>query len=104
MVRAAIVLTLLLTACDKASVQDCDRATRNYFKLMYWREAEAQIAEAPEAERAALRIEKQEQLEPRMMKSLDLAVQKCVSGADKAQVRCWTKATTAEQAQACKKD
>lgn len=104
MVRAVIVLSLLLTACDKASVQDCDRATRNFFKLKYWQQAEADIAAAPEAERVALRIQKQEELEPRMMKSLDLAVQKCVSGSDKAQVRCWTKATTVEQAEACKRD
>jgi hypothetical protein len=103
MVRAALLLTaaLLASACDKASVQACDKATRNYFKLMYWEKAEAEIAAAPEAERAALRIRKQEGLEPMMMKSIDLAVQKCVSGADKARVECWTKATTAPQAKAC---
>jgi len=104
MVRVALLLTVLLAACDKPKVQDCDRATRNYFKLKYWEEAEALIAAAPPEEREALRYRKQEELEPRMMRSIDLAVQKCVSGADKARVRCWTKATTVKEAEACKND
>jgi len=105
MVRAVLLLTVVLTAaCEKASVQDCDKATRNFFKLKYWEESEAQIAAAPEAEREEMRYRKQEELEPRMMRSLDLAVQKCVSGADKARVRCWIKATTVKDAEACKND
>lgn len=104
MIRALLLCSLLLAACSKPKVQDCDKAVRNYFKLKYWEEAEALIAEAPESERAALRIQKQEDLEPRMMKSIDLAVQKCVSGADKTRVACWTKATTVKEVEACHND
>ena len=104
MVRALLALTLLLAACNKASVQECDKGVRQYFKLVYWEEAEAQIAAVPEAERAALRLQKQEELEPRMMKNIDLAVNKCVSGAGAKRARCWTKATTVKEAKACDND
>jgi hypothetical protein len=102
--RVALLLTLLLAACNKPKVQDCDKATRNYFKLKYWEEAEAQIAAAPESEREALRIQKQEELEPRMMRNIDLAVNKCVSGANNHRVQCWIKATTVKEAEACHND
>lgn len=104
MLRAVLLSSVLLLGCKKPKVQDCDKAVRNYYKLQYWDLAEKEIAAAPEAERAALRIKKQEELEPRMMTGIDLAVNQCVSGADKHRVQCWIKATTVEQAEACKSD
>lgn len=101
---ALLALVMSLAACDKATVEACDQGCRNYFTLHYWEEAEAEIAKAPEAERAALRARKVSELEPRMMQNLDLCVQKCRSGADSSRAACWSKAKTAKEAEACEND
>jgi hypothetical protein len=97
----AIVFLLGLVACDKASVQDCDKGCRNYFELHYWERANAEIAAAPAEEREALRQKKQAEFEPRMMQNLDLCVQKCRSGADEDRVKCWIAAKSTAEVKKC---
>ena len=100
--RLLLALALLAGCADKAATQQCDLGCRNYFKLHYWQQAELEIAAAPEGERAALRAQKERELEPRMLKELDLCVTKCRSGATKKRVKCWIEAKTVAEAVACK--
>jgi hypothetical protein len=104
MIRVALLVgTLLLStaACDKATVESCDKGCRNYFTLHYWEEAEREIAAAPEAEREALRAKKVSDLEPRMMQNLDICVQRCRSGGEKSRVNCWIEAKTMAELKRC---
>jgi hypothetical protein len=98
---SVLVLVCGVSACDKASVQQCDKGCRNYFTLHYWEEVEAELATLPEAARAPRRIEAQAQLETRMMQNLDLCIQKCKSGADDERVDCWIRARTTTEAKRC---
>jgi hypothetical protein len=101
---AASVFVLSLAACDKATVQECDKGCRNYFELHYWQAADMEIARAPAEQRDELRQQKQAELEPRMMKNLDLCVQKCKSGSDSKRAKCWAAARTTAEAKACEND
>ena len=100
----AAALVLALASCSKATVEECDKGCRNYFTLHYWESAEREIAAAPESEREELRAKKASELEPRLMKELDLCVQKCRSGADKTRVKCWINAKTSADARKCTND
>jgi hypothetical protein len=100
----ALLASLALPACDKANAQQCDQGCRNYYTLHYWEWAEAEIAAAPEAERAELRKKKAAELEPRMMQELDNCVMKCRSGADSRRAKCWIDARTTRDARACAND
>lgn len=99
--RYALLVLLFLAACDKAQTAQCDLGCRNYFRLHYWREAEAEIKQLPEAERPAYRKKKEAELEERMQQNIDLCVTKCKSGASKQRVKCWIDAKTAEEAEKC---
>ena len=99
--RLGLLFVLLLAACNKSNVQKCDLGCRNYFKLHYWKDADAEIAAAPPEQRDAVRAQKNAEYDDRMMKNLDLCVTKCQSGADQKRVQCWIDATTAEQAEKC---
>lgn len=98
------LVVVLAAACDKATLEECDRGCRNYFTLHYWEEAEQEIAAAPEAERAALRAKKVSELEPRMMQNLELCVSKCRSGSDSKRAKCWGAAKTTADARACENE
>jgi hypothetical protein len=100
--RWLVSLALLLGACDKASVQQCDRGCRNYFTLHFHAETELLLPGIPEAERKAFLEKRAGDLEARMTQQLDLCVQKCRSGANDDRAKCWEKATTTKEAEACK--
>ena len=100
--RIVLLLAALgLAACDKASIEECDKGCRNYFELHYWEEASIQIARVPPEEREAFHQKKVAELEPRMMQNLDLCVQKCKSGADDERAKCWAAAKTTAEAKKC---
>ena len=101
---AVLAVLIALTACKKASVEDCDKGCRNYFELHYWQQADMEIARAPAEEREALRQQKIAELEPRMMQNLELCVQKCKSGADPGRAKCWAAARTTAEAKKCTND
>jgi len=98
---AVLVALLLFPACGKANTQDCDKGCRNYFQLHYWEAAEIEIGAAPPEQREELRAKKAAELEPRMMKNLDLCIQKCQSGAETSRAKCWAAATTTREAKKC---
>ncbi len=99
--RTLVVLCLLLVACDKASVQECDQGCRNFFTLHFHEETDRLLKDVPEDERAKFLETRAAELEPRMIQQLDLCIQKCRSGAKSGRAYCWAKARTTEEAKAC---
>src|SRR5262245_41723031 len=102
---AALAVSLLgLVGCQRSSYQECDTGCRNYYYLHYWRDAELEIAKVPEAQRAALRRQKQIDYEPRMTKELNLCIVQCEkTPATPEQVKCMIEAKTVEASEACLK-
>jgi hypothetical protein len=100
--RYLVLVCLLLVACDKATVQECDQGCRNFFTLHFHQETDVLLKDVPEAERTKFLETRAAELEPRMVQQLDLCVQKCRSGAKSGRANCWAKATTVAEAEACK--
>jgi hypothetical protein len=93
---------VLAGACSRPSPSDCEAAVRNWFTLVYWDEAEKEIAAAPPAERDALRKAKADDKDQKLASGLDLAIRQCRSARDHDGVKCMKAATTGAQARACR--
>ncbi|MBE7449853.1 MAG: hypothetical protein HS111_13410 [Kofleriaceae bacterium] len=91
-----------LVGCSRPSAEDCEAALRNWFTLVYWEEAEQEIAAAPPAEREALRQAKTAEKDKQLEGGLDLAVMQCRGARDHDGVKCMKEATTAAQARKCR--
>lgn len=91
------------TGCQscKGDPEKCDRAARNYAQLVFWEQADAEIAKLPPAERDAARKQKMAEFTANMEKGIDLVVSKCVSANNDDQVDCMIRATTAKAVKAC---
>lgn len=100
--KAAVVVCamLLLPACKGDPVR-CEKAIRNYTALVYWDEADKEIAAKPEAERAALRKEKLAKFDHDLSGGIDTMTSQCVSAGNDDQIECMIDAKTAEDAKAC---
>jgi hypothetical protein len=96
-------VVLLLVAC-KGDPEKCDRACRNYAQLVYWDQANAEIAAAPAERREALRREKAAKFSADLEHGIDFCVSRCVSANFDKDVQCWLDAKTAAQAKACTAD
>ena len=101
---AAVVLASALAAagCSKPKAEDCEEAIRQWFTLIYWEDAEKEIAEAAPAERDALRAKKLADRDVCMSVGMDLAVRQCRAARDFKFVDCMKSARTAAQARACR--
>ncbi|MCB9560874.1 MAG: hypothetical protein H6708_10745 [Kofleriaceae bacterium] len=99
----ALALVLPLTACKKPSVKTCDKACRNASVLLFWETADAEIAAAPEAERAALRAQKEAEYQTGFERGIDLCITQCQSADNDDQNTCLIKAKTAADIHACTK-
>lgn len=99
-----VVVVLALTAfgCQGDRVK-CEKALRNYAHLVFWEEAEAEIAAAPADKRDELRKEKLAVFERNLEKGLEPMITRCVS-AKNAGADCMIEAKTAKQAKACSAD
>ena len=95
---------LLLVAGCKGDRVKCEKGLRNYAQLVFWAEADAQIAAAPEGAREELRKEKLAKFERDMENGLDSMVSRCVSANNDDQINCMINAKTATQAKACSSD
>lgn len=85
----------------KGDPEKCDRAARNYFELVFWEKANAEIEKLPPAERDAARKKKMAELAVEIEKGIDLVVSKCVSANNPDEVDCLIAAKTAAAAKAC---
>ena len=98
-----LVLIAVVSAC-KGDPEKCERAVRNYSQLVYWQEADAELAATPADKREPLRKKKLAMFEAEMQRSLDTIVSKCTSANNDEMTECMIAAKTSDQAKACTKD
>lgn len=98
----AIVVALGLTACKRPSPEDCEAAARNWFTLVYWEQAEKDIAAAPPEQREQLRQAKLADRDAKIKDGIGLAIMQCRAARDFDGVKCMRAATTADEARKCR--
>jgi len=96
-----VVLVSLLVAACQGDPQKCERAVRNYATLVFWKQADADIAAAPPEKREQLRKDKLAEFQHQLDKGLQVLVSQCTSANNKDQINCMIEAKTAEQAKDC---
>ena len=101
-IAVALVATLAVTACSRPKPEDCEEGIRNWFTLIYWEDAEKEIAAAPPAQRDAVRAAKLADRDAKLAEGLDLSVRQCRSARDFDGVTCMKNARTATQARGCR--
>ncbi|MDB4956148.1 MAG: hypothetical protein JWO36_3717 [Myxococcales bacterium] len=99
---AVLAMLAGLAAC-KGDPDKCERAVRNYSQLVYWQEADAEIAATAPDRREAVRKKKLAAFEAELQRSLDTIVSKCTSANNDDMTNCMIEAKTGEQAKACTK-
>jgi hypothetical protein len=95
-----LVLSLGFAAC-KGDPDKCEQAVRNYATLVYWKKADAEIAQAPPEKRDELRKQKLAEFTRQLNDGLETLVTQCTSANNTSQVNCMIEAKTAEAAKAC---
>ncbi|HUQ05696.1 MAG TPA: hypothetical protein VM261_24500 [Kofleriaceae bacterium] len=98
----AFVIVAVVVGCSRPSSKDCEEALRNWFTLVYWEKAEAEIAAAPPEQREAMRAEKVKEKDRQLTGGLTLAINQCRGSRDKDGVKCMKDAKTATQARKCR--
>ena len=96
------LVAVSVAGCGKPSPKDCEEALRNWFTLVYWEKAEAEIAAAPPEQRDAMRAEKVKEKDRQLTGGLELAINQCRGSRDKDGVKCMKDARTAAQARKCR--
>ncbi|HVK73023.1 MAG TPA: hypothetical protein VM734_06865 [Kofleriaceae bacterium] len=91
-----------LGACKRPSPQACEEAIRNWYTLVYWEEAEKQIAAAPPEQRDELRKQKLAKHDKDIEAGIEQAIMDCRSSRDFDGVKCMKEATTGAQARQCR--
>lgn len=71
--------------------------------LLYWRQADKEIAAAPAAQRDALRKQKLTEFGQKLEAGIDMCVSQCQAAGNQATIDCLIAARTAEQAADCSK-
>jgi hypothetical protein len=99
-VLVVLPLGASLSACRGDPVR-CDQGCRNFATLVYWKNADAQIAAEPEATRDALRKRLVGEFAQRLESGIDTCVSQCQSANNTVMVDCMIEAKTADQALAC---
>ncbi len=92
------VVALLAAACSRPSAKDCEEGLRNWFTLVFWEKAEAEIAAAPPEQREALRAAKTKEKDTQIEGGIHLAINQCRGARDHDGVKCMKAATTGAQA------
>lgn len=96
-----VALAIVLVSACRGDPQKCEQAVRNYASLVYWKEAEGEIATAPPDRRDQLRRDKHVEFQAQLDKGLPTLVSQCTSANNKDQIGCMIEARTAEQAKRC---
>ena len=97
---AVLVLFGFAAAC-KGDPAKCEKAARNYFTLVFWEKAEADIAAAPPEKRDELRKDLQAKFSVELEHNIDVVVSKCMSANNDDDVACLIDARTAKRAKEC---
>jgi hypothetical protein len=100
--RWLFVLVLAAAAC-KGNPEKCDKACRNYATLIYWKQADAEIAAAPAEQREELRKQKLAKFSTDLEHGINMCTSQCTSATttSDSQADCLIEAKTAEQAKDC---
>lgn len=101
-IALALVGALAVTGCKKPRAEDCEEGIRNWFTLIYWEDAEKEIAAAPPDQRDALRAAKLADRDQKLEEGMELSVRQCRAAGDFEGVKCMKQARTAAQARACR--
>jgi hypothetical protein len=97
-----LVVAVALGACRGDPVK-CDQGCRNFAKLVYWKNADAEIAALPADQRDAARKDHLGKFQRDLEGGIDTCVSQCQSANDMVTVDCWIAAKSADQALACSK-
>jgi len=103
-VVAVALLSFLAALGCKGDPQKCEQACRNYATLVYWKQADAEIAAAPQAQRDDLRKQKLAKFTADLENGVNMCTSRCISANNDTQIDCLIGAKTADQAQACTKE
>lgn len=95
-----LALTLSTLGCKGDPVQ-CEKACRNYAELVYWDEAEKEIAAVQPDQRDALRKQKMAEFSSKLSRGVDMCSSKCMSANNEEDIKCLIDAKTAKDAKAC---
>jgi hypothetical protein len=96
----ALAFVLSVAGC-KGDPQKCETACRHYAELVYWDNAEKEIAGVPAEKRDELRKQKMAELSRKLADGIDMCVSQCVSANNKDDMECMTTAKTAKEVKAC---
>jgi hypothetical protein len=99
-----VAVAVALVGCGRGDPQKCDAACRNYASLMYWKDADVEIAKAPEEQRPALKKQKLAELAQKVENGVDFCVSKCQAANNDGQMKCMIEAKTAKTVKACADD
>ncbi|HEX4419256.1 MAG TPA: hypothetical protein VH165_15195 [Kofleriaceae bacterium] len=99
----AMMLLLGVVGACKGDPVKCEQGCRNFATLVYWKNADAEIAHAPADQRDALRKKKLGELDKQLERGLDMCVTQCQSANNTDDIDCLVGAKTADQALACMK-
>ena len=100
----AVVVLLVLggAACHRGDAQQCEKACRNYARLVYWDKAEAEIAAVKTpAERKLVRERHVSKFTNDLESDIDVCTTQCQSADNDGQVACMIAAKKAVEAKAC---
>jgi hypothetical protein len=98
-----LVAVLFVLGC-KGDPDKCDTGCRNYAQLVFWDNAEKEIAAAPAAERDALRKKKMGEFSHNVSRGIDMCTSQCMSANNSKTIDCLIAAKTAKEARACASD
>ncbi len=99
-----LVLVLLVTASGcKGDAQKCEQACRNFATLVYWKNADKEVADAPADKRDALRRRRLGEFDSHLENGVDVCISQCQSANNDEQIDCMIGAKNADQALGCVK-
>ena len=101
---AFVLLVALVFGGCKGDPQKCEDACRNYAQLVFWDQADAEIAAAPPEKRDALRKEKLAEFTKNLELGLNTCTSKCLSANNDTDMKCMLKAKTSKEVKACVTD
>ncbi|HWU91290.1 MAG TPA: hypothetical protein VN253_28685 [Kofleriaceae bacterium] len=98
---AALSVFLLGGLGCKGDRVKCEKAARNFSRLVYWQRHDAEIAKLPEAQRDAERKKLLAEYTKETESNIDFFVDQCASASNDDQVDCMIAAKTGDEALKC---
>lgn len=99
--RSLVLAMFVLAIGCKGDPTKCEEACRNYAQLVFWEEAEQEIAAAPADQRDALRKKKMGEFSYNLSKGVDMCTSQCISANNDETIECLIAAKTGKQARDC---